>query len=157
MVNSISLQATHYALIAGHGDAPTLLNAFDRALQSAGVGNYNLVKVTSILPPNAHLGDFSTIPQGSVVFAAMASVTSSQPEEVISAAVAIGIPEDRSHPGVIMEGHFHSNKTLAEEKVREMAVIALKDRGYSKFTLDSIAVEHKVSQNGAAIALCLLW
>lgn len=149
--------ASHYALVAGSGSASTILNAFDRALQSAGVGNYNLVKVTSILPPLTKPGDFHKIPPGSVVFAAMASMTSEQPGTIISAAIAIGLPRDRSLPGVIMEGNFFADKETAERKVHQMAEVALKDRGYNEYDIESIAVSYSVKDCGAVIALCLLW
>ena len=37
----------------GHAEGETRLNAFDNALVAAGIGHWNLVKVTSIAPPGA--------------------------------------------------------------------------------------------------------
>ncbi len=44
---------TCYFLTAGRGVASTELNAFDAALLDAGVGDTNLIKMSSILPPGA--------------------------------------------------------------------------------------------------------
>ena len=40
------------AATAGHAEGGTTLNAFDNALLAAGIGNINLIKVSSILPPD---------------------------------------------------------------------------------------------------------
>lgn len=45
------LKTNQYTLVSSVGSGSTELNAFDNALCNAGVGNYNLVKVSSILPP----------------------------------------------------------------------------------------------------------
>ncbi|NMB16013.1 MAG: pyruvoyl-dependent arginine decarboxylase, partial [Firmicutes bacterium] len=42
-----------FTLVAGGSEGPTGLNAFDNALLAAGLGNLNLVRVSSILPPGA--------------------------------------------------------------------------------------------------------
>ena len=42
-----------YTLVSGIGTGSTVLNAFDAALLSAGVGNFNLLRVSSILPPHS--------------------------------------------------------------------------------------------------------
>ena len=42
---------TMAAATVGHAEGGTPLNAFDNALLAAGIGNINLVKVSSIIPP----------------------------------------------------------------------------------------------------------
>lgn len=42
-------------LAPGLGSGPTLLAAFDAALRDAGVANYNLVCLSSVIPPGAHI------------------------------------------------------------------------------------------------------
>ena len=146
-----------YALVAGAGDAESGLNAFDRALQAAEVGQFNLVKVTSILPPRAVAGDVLQIPPGAVVYAAIGSETSPQRGLSIAAAVAVGVPADANKAGVIMEGHFHCPTTEAEERVRAMALQAMMDRELEVERIESVAVDHNVVQVGAVIAAVLLW
>lgn len=45
------LKTEHYTLVSGLGYGDTALNALDNALCCAGVGDYNLIKVSSIWPP----------------------------------------------------------------------------------------------------------
>jgi arginine decarboxylase len=146
-----------YMLVSGNGDAKFTLNAFDRALRCAGVGDLNLVKVTSILPPQAVPGLRADIPDGAVVFAAVGSITSSQPGELLSAAVAVGIPTDASAPGVLMEGSSRKSASVLEEEVRYMAEVALIDRGLEAADIRSVSTEHRVVESGAAFAAVLLW
>lgn len=40
-------------ITAGTGEGPTPLAAFDKALLDAGVANYNLIYLSSIIPPNS--------------------------------------------------------------------------------------------------------
>ncbi|MDO8497476.1 MAG: pyruvoyl-dependent arginine decarboxylase [bacterium] len=40
---------------AGVGTGKTLLSAFDGALQDAGVYNYNLITLSSVIPPRSHI------------------------------------------------------------------------------------------------------
>lgn len=42
-------------LAPGHGRGPTRLAAFDAALRDAGVANYNLICLSSVIPPGAHI------------------------------------------------------------------------------------------------------
>ena len=40
------------AITSGKAEGPSKLNAFDNALLDAGIGDVNLIKVSSILPKN---------------------------------------------------------------------------------------------------------
>lgn len=42
---------TIFKMVAGSSEGTTSLNALDNALIAAGVGNVNLLRVSSILPP----------------------------------------------------------------------------------------------------------
>ncbi|MFQ6112445.1 MAG: pyruvoyl-dependent arginine decarboxylase, partial [Nitrospinota bacterium] len=93
---------TKYFLTQGSSEGISPLNAFDGALISAGIGNTNLIKVSSILPPRCQQVPPLAIPQGALLPAAYAHITSDIPGETISAAVAIALPEDESKAGLIM-------------------------------------------------------
>lgn len=151
------LQPNRYLLVGGTGAGPSTLNAFDRALQAAGTGNFNLVKVTSILPPGASEGSLDELDPGSIVFSAMGSIISDIPGEIISAAVAAGIPADKRLAGVLMEGSFKLPREEAEKRVREMVRIGMEDRGIEDFHIESLAVDTRVKDRGAAVASVLLW
>jgi len=149
--------ARNYQLVAGTGKASTTLNAFDRALQNAGVSHFNLVKVSSILPPNAKPGSVAVLPAGGVLFSAIAAIESDIHGELISAAVSVGIPKDPKQHGVIMELHLHGSSKEIEEQVREMARVALADRNIELLRVESIAVETIVTECNSAFAAVVLW
>ena len=94
----------------GASEGYTPLNAFDGALIDAGIGNFNLVKVSSIIPPCCQEKKDLVIPPGSLVPIAYASIISDIPGEIISAAVAAALPEDEERSGLIMEYSARGHK-----------------------------------------------
>jgi arginine decarboxylase len=51
----IGEQTLTIALSTGTGTGPTALSAFDAALCAAGIGEYNLVRLSSVIPPHSTL------------------------------------------------------------------------------------------------------
>jgi arginine decarboxylase len=146
-----------YYITVGASEGLTPLNAFDGALVAAGIGQYNLVKVTSIVPPQAERSDVLTLLTGSIAPAAFATIHSVMPEEMIAAAVSVAIPSNRSLPGLIMEYSDQGHKGEVEEIVRRMAEEGMKLRGYKIASLESLAVEHRVERIGCVIAAVILF
>jgi arginine decarboxylase len=143
---------TKFFLCAGASEGYTQLNAFDASLLTAGVGNTNLIKMSSILPPGVVRTDPVTLEPGSFVPLAYADIASSTPLEVISAAVAVAIPRAPELPGVIMEYSARGQREDVERIVRSMAEEALRYRDYELKEVLSIAVQHRVDTIGAAFA-----
>src|SRR3989442_2352769 len=81
-------RVTMAAATAGHAEGGTTLNAFDNALLAAGIGNINLVKVSSILPPEVPVIDLPKIKPAAIVPTAYAAMTSETPGAPIAAAVS---------------------------------------------------------------------
>jgi arginine decarboxylase len=148
---------THYFLVSGASEGFTLLNAFDGALLRAGIGDTNLVKMSSIVPPRCQLISPIPLPPGSLVPTAYASITSDVPGEIISSAVAVALPKELHYPGLIMEYSARGPRAEIEETVRQMAIEGMKLRGREIKDLKSIAVEHKVQKAGATLAAVVLW
>ena len=42
-------------ITSGSGEASTELSAFDRALYNAGIGDYNLIRLSSVIPPDSEV------------------------------------------------------------------------------------------------------
>ena len=148
---------THYFLVSGASEGFTPLNAFDGALLRAGIGDTNLVKMSSIVPPRCQLISPVPLPPGSLVPTAYASITSDIPGEIISSAVAVALPKEPHYPGLIMEYSARGTKAEIEETVRRMALEGMKLRMRGIKDLKSIAVEHKVQKVGATLAAVVLW
>ncbi len=154
---TVSVLATPdiYSLVTGNGEGSEPLVAFDGALLAAGVGNLNLLKVSSILPPGASFVERITIPPGSLVPTAFGRICSQVPGEVIAAAVAIGIPP--SGYGVIMEYSGKVGREEAHASVSRMVTDALAVRRLEAARLVVRATEHRVVNTGCAFAGVVLW
>ncbi len=148
---------THYFLVRGHAEGYMELNAFDAALLDAGIGNTNLIKMSSILPPGCQPTEPLEIPPGSMVPVAYAAITCSVPGEIISAGVAVAVPDDPEKPGLIMEYSAYGRSDIVEEIVVRMAEEGMKVRGFSVREIRRSVVEHKVVNKGAAFAAVVLW
>lgn len=81
------------AIVSGKDEGPTKLNAFDNALSDAGIGDVNLIKVSSMLGPNAEIVDLPTLKAGSMVNCVLSEVTSDKPDTIITAVIALAIGE----------------------------------------------------------------
>lgn len=148
-----------FSLVKGAAEGRTRLNAFDNALLEAGVGDTNLMRMSSILPPSAVQKPIDAIelPKGGLIPLAYAAIDSSTPGQFISSAVAAGIPEDDTEPGVIMEFEDHSRLADVEAIVRQMVVDAFEYRNRPLKEIKSIGVEHKVENCASTFAAVVLW
>ena len=148
---------TEYFISAGRADAGAPINAFDHALLDAGVGDTNLVQLSSILPPHVERVERFELPYGALVPIAYARMDSSTPGQIISAAVSIALPEDPELPGLIMEHHALEPLEVVEARVREMALEGMAHRKREVRELVSMGAEHVVELHGAAFACVVLW
>jgi len=142
-------------LVAGTAEGKHELTAFDGALLAAGIGNLNLIQVSSILPPEVELVDDLLIPPGSLTPTAYGCISSSRPGELISAAIGVGFA--RGQHGMIMEHAGLCTREEAEEVVTDMIHEAFARRGMRLADLAVRAVEHEVHEVGAAVAAAVLW
>jgi arginine decarboxylase len=148
-----------FALVKGASEGRTRLNAFDNSLLNAGVGDTNLMRMSSILPPGAGQRDISDLdlPKGGLIPLAYATIDSTTPGRYISSAIAVGIPEDETEPGVIMEFEDHSKLDNVESIVRQMVVDAFDYRNRTLKEIKSIGIEHRVETCGSTFAAAVLW
>jgi arginine decarboxylase len=143
-------------LTEGHAEGETKLNAFDNALIGAGIGQWNLVKLTSVAPPGAQLtNDPVPIEAGSVVPAVLASAISDRPGERITACLGIGLSPS-SH-GMIMEHSGVGTPEDMEPIVRRMVEESFQRRGLELETIIVRSVCHTVTTVGASVAAVVLW
>lgn len=112
------------------GNGKYELTSFDSALKNSNLANYNLVKVSSILPANIQKQKSVDIAEGSVLYTAFAHKTTNKSGEIVSAAIAVGIPIDKTKIGVIMEFSGNCSMLDAEKQVHTMVKEAMENRGY---------------------------
>jgi arginine decarboxylase len=147
---------TMAAAATGHAEGGSTLNAFDNALLAAGIGNINLIKVSSIVPPDVEIVDLPKIKPGALVPTAYAAMTGEVPGQVVAAAVGFALPDDPARPGVIMEYHDVADRETAERKIREMLDEAFRVRGEPIREMRVFATEHVVERIGCAVAAITL-
>lgn len=101
------------------------LNAFDLALKRAGIGQCNLVCVSSILPKNCTEVEMHNIDAGAVTFSVMARMDGDE-GTTIGAGIAWAWARSKKY-GLVAEAHGFMDKKALEEtlewKIREMAKI----------------------------------
>ncbi len=102
------------AVVSGRDEGPTKLNAFDNALIDAGIGDVNLIKVSSMLSENTEVMDLPILKPGSMVNCVLSSVTSDNQGDIITAVVAVAIGNEL---GCVVEtnGINEDEKTLIDE------------------------------------------
>lgn len=145
-----------FTVMAGSAEGPTRLNAFDNALLESGIGNLNLLRVSSILPPGAQETEPFDVAPGSLLPTAYGTITSEEPGTVISAAVAVGIAAHEEY-GVIMEFSGQCTRQDAQNRVEYMVRQALAQRNREVQRIIVRAVEHRVESIGCAFAAVALW
>lgn len=144
-----------YFLTAGCAEGKSPLNAFDNALLSAGIGNVNLVRVSSILPPNAKYDPQLVLPRGSLVPTAYGYIISDVPGELIAAAVGVAVAEDGF--GVIMEFAGKCSLEQARQTIDAMLEEAFARRGLVALEKKIEACAHTVVNVGCCLAAVPLW
>jgi len=97
------------------------------------------------------------MPQGALVPVAYASLYSDVPGEVISAAVAIGIPGDSNRAGLIMEYSARADENAVVEQVKKMVEKGMELRKREIKEIKAISATYKVVTIGAVFAGVVLW
>ena len=110
------------AIVTGKDEGPTKLNAFDNALSDAGIGDVNLIKVSSMLSADAEIQKLPKLKAGAMVNCVLSEVTSNNPGDVITAVIAVAIGNEL---GCVVETTGINKDTdeligKAEEMVRYM-------------------------------------
>ncbi|HEQ79187.1 MAG TPA: pyruvoyl-dependent arginine decarboxylase [Euryarchaeota archaeon] len=115
---------TRFFVTEGKAVSPVSdLNAFDEALLDAGIGELNLVSVSSILPIEIKKVPRRKLPMGAITHTVLAQQRGNE-GEMISAGIAYAFRKD-GNGGYVAEGHIHGTKKALKEilewKMNEMA------------------------------------
>ena len=93
----------------GVGKHREKLTSFELALRSAGIAACNLVRVSSIFPPNCRIlsraQGAKRLEPGQVTFVVMSEAATREPHRLIAATVGVAIPRDRELYGYLSEHH----------------------------------------------------
>src|SRR5260370_14054784 len=102
----------------GVGKHRERLTSFELALRDAGIAAQNLVRVSSIFPPNCKLiprkEGLKFLSAGEVTFAVVAENSTREPHRLTASRIGLAIPAHRSTCGYLSEHHsFGHNDNIA--------------------------------------------
>ena len=147
----------NYFLTSGYGVGKTKLISFDRALRKAKIENYNLVKISSILPPGVKKKSNIDLIPSSILYIAYGYLISDRKGEIISAVCGVALPEREKEIGMIMEWSSYEKKEKGIEEVRKMLETAMNDRGIRIKKIEIVSIEKKVKDFTCVFAGCAVF
>lgn len=117
-------------LTKGVGVHKDRLASFEVALRNAGIERFNLVGVSSILPPNCKVVSkkegLKFLWPGQVVFCVMARNETNEPNRLISSAIGLAVPKEKNHYGYLSEHHAFGEKAeIVGEYAEDLAATML--------------------------------
>lgn len=118
------------------------LTSFELALRDAGIACYNLVRVSSIFPPNCEEVTIEEglkhLSPGQIVHVVMSESATAEPNRLIAASVGVAIPRDRNQFGYLSEHHsYGENEKVAGDYAEDLAAEMLATVLGIKFDPDS--------------------
>lgn len=85
------------------------LASFELALRDAGIAQFNLVRVSSIFPPNCKIisrdAGLALLEPGQIVYCVLSDNATNEPNRLLAASIGIAIPADRTKFGYLSEHH----------------------------------------------------
>ncbi|MGQ4875517.1 MAG: pyruvoyl-dependent arginine decarboxylase [Promethearchaeota archaeon] len=105
----MSLTPRAVFFVKGKGFHKSRLGSFEQALRDAKIAQFNLVKVSSILPPycmeiSAEDG-LAQLNPGQIVYTVMSRASSDEYNRLITASIGVAKPADKSSYGYLSEHH----------------------------------------------------
>jgi arginine decarboxylase len=126
----MSMVPKNYFLTKGVGRNKENLASFEAALRDAGISRYNLVTVSSIIPPNCvkvtREQGVSMLKPGGIVFLVMARNATDEDHRLIAASIGLAVPSNPEEVGYLSEHHsFGETDELAGDYSEDLAASML--------------------------------
>jgi arginine decarboxylase len=120
----------YFFLTKGVGAHKNYLQSFELALEKAGISKFNLVSVSSILPPGckkiSREEGLQYLKPGEIVFVVMSKNATNEPNRLIAASIGCAIPADQNQYGYIAEHHsFGQTQEKAGDYAEDLAASML--------------------------------
>lgn len=117
-------------LTKGVGKHKQKLHSFELALRKAGIAQFNIVRVSSILPPGCEFVSrekgLEEIKPGEIIYCVMSDNATNEPNRLIAASIGVAIPADRKQYGYISEHHsFGQTDQVAGNYAEDLAASML--------------------------------
>ena len=132
----------------GVGSHVEKLESFELALRNAGIEKFNIVRVSSILPPKCKIisrdKGLKQINPGQVIYCVLSKNSSNEPNRLIASSVGCAIPADKSQYGYLSEHHaFGENDNKAGDYAEDIAASMLATTLGIEFNVDKNYDERK--------------
>lgn len=139
----MELVPSEYFIVKGNAVSKTSdLNAFDKALINAGIGEQNLVSVSSVIPIGATRIPYRELSMGAVTHCVLAQMRGCE-GETIAAGIAYAYRKD-GKGGYVAEGHIHGSANSLREilswKMKEMSDIRDVEFGEIFFEIEELEI-----------------
>ncbi len=113
---------------SGIGSGPTELSAFDSALVNAGTANFNLIYLSSVIPPNSEVNvqDYPLTPSGEWgdrLYVVMAQNRTEQVGEEVWAGIG-WIQDPNTRKGLLVEHEGHSEEEVKADIENSLRALA---------------------------------
>ena len=94
-------------LTKGVGRDKEKLTSFERALRNAGIAQFNLVSISSIIPPHCKIiskkAGLSLLSPGQILYTVLSRNATNEPNRLISASVGMAVPKNKAQYGYLSE------------------------------------------------------
>ena len=122
----MSMVPTRLFFTKGVGKHKDRLTSLELAMRDAGIAAQNLVRVSSIFPPNCKLiprkEGLKFLSPGEIVFAVVAENSTREPHRLMVSSIGVAIPADKDTYGYLSEHHsFGQTEEQAGEYAEELA------------------------------------
>jgi arginine decarboxylase len=138
------------SLVSGSAEGPSKLNSFDNALIEAGIGDVNLIKVSSMLEKGTLLEPLPKLKAGAMVNCVLATITSDNPGDLISSTIAVAIGNNL---GCVVENSaINKSPELVKKEAEDMVKYMMEKRDEKINELLIEEVNHRVNDIGTVVA-----
>ncbi|MBI2435100.1 MAG: arginine decarboxylase, pyruvoyl-dependent [Candidatus Hydrogenedentes bacterium] len=113
-------------LTRGVGTHKEKLSSFEMALRAGDIAQFNLVRVSSIYPPNCKIiprqQGLKEMRPGQIVHVVLAEAATNEPRRLMASSIGIAIPKDPNQFGYLSEFHgFGVTERKASEYAEDLA------------------------------------
>lgn len=113
-------------LTKGVGQHKERLVSFEMALRDARLAPFNIVRVSSILPPGCKIipvdRGLKELAPGQIVHTVIAEAASDEPHRLLAAAIGVAVPKNRQSIGYLSEHHsFGSDEKATGDYAEDIA------------------------------------
>jgi len=133
-------------IVWGKSEGKTLLSAFDKALNKAGIHNFNLIPLSSVIPKNSIVQEvgkaYLSKEIGGILYVVIASFSSKKPNAIISAGLGWVQAEQG---GLFIESKGEFSQEDCEEEIRVGLSEMLEVRGWSN-EIKMKVISHRVEE-----------